>query len=388
MLMYTPGYQTKGGSNMNPQTVFCPNLACAARGQQGQGNIGVHSRQERRYRCEVCGGSFSATKGTLFYRLRTDSVQVMLVIALLAYGCPLPAIVKAFGFDERTVKEWWRRSGEHCRQVHEHMVEQRQFDLQQVQADEIKAKVQGGSVWLAMAMMVSTRLWLGGVISPRRDYALIEQLVAKVRGMALCRPLLLAVDGLVSYVGAFQAAFRSPLPRHGQPGRPQLVAWPDIVIVQVVKQRTAAGLDIMRRIVQGSAPLVAQLLHRSQGGGVINTAYIERLNATFRQRLACLARRTRCLAQQQATLTAGMYVVGCFYNFCDVHESLRLRLWITPRRYHWVQRTPAMAANLTDHCWTPAELLTFKVPPPPWTPPPRRGPRSKQTQALVARWCS
>ena len=169
----------------------------------------------------------------------------------------------------------------------------------------------------------------------------------------------------------------------------QLVAWSDIAIVQVVKHRTAAGLDIVRRIVQGSAPAVTQLLTRSQGGGVINTAYIERLNATFRQRLACLARRTRSLAQQQATLTAGgMYVVGCFYNFCDEHESLRLRLWITERRYRWVQRTPAMAAKLTDHCWTPAELLTFKVPPPPWTPPPRRGPQSKQTKALVARWCS
>ena len=138
-------------------------------------------------------------------------------------------------------------------------------------------------------------------------WKLIAKLAAKVRGMALCRPLLLAVDGLVSYVSAFRAAFRSPLPRHGQPGRPQLVAWSDIAIVQVVKHRTAAGLDIVRRIVQGSAPAVTQLLTRSQGGGVINTAYIERLNATFRQRLACLARRTRSLAQQQATLTAGMY---------------------------------------------------------------------------------
>ena len=206
---------------MNPQGVFCPNLACPARGQQGQGNISVHSQKERRYGCAVCQQTFSVTKGTLFYRLRTDSVQVMLVITLLAYGCPLPVIVKAFGFDERTVKAWWQRSGEHCRQVHERLVEQRQFDLQQVQADEIKVKIQGGSVWMAMALMVSTRLWLGGVISARRDTALITQLVAKVRGMALCRPLLLAVDGLVSYVGAFQAAFRSPLPRFGQRGRPQ-----------------------------------------------------------------------------------------------------------------------------------------------------------------------
>lgn len=268
------------------------------------------------------------------------------------------------------------------------MVEQRQFDLEQVQADEIKAKIQGGNVWMAMAMMVSTRLWLGGVISPSRDYALIEQLVAKVRHMALCRPLLLAVDGLASYVSAFQAAFRSPLPRHGQPGRPKLVDWPNITIVQVVKHRTASGLDIVRRIVQGSETLVVRLLLGSQGGGVINTAYIERLNATFRQRLACLARRTRYLIQDKATLTAGMFIVGCFYNFCDEHESLRKPLWITERRKHWVQRTPAMAAGLTDHRWTPTELFAFKVPPPPWSPPTRRGRPSKQTLALVKRWAS
>ncbi|MCJ7555975.1 MAG: hypothetical protein MUP90_03555 [Gammaproteobacteria bacterium] len=373
---------------MNPQAVFCPNIDCPARGKEGKGNIGVHSRREERYICQVCGQTFSGTKGTLFYRLRTDSERVMLVITLLAYGCPLQAIVKAFGFDERTVKDWWQRSGEHCHAVHEHLIEAGQFDLQQVQADEIKAKIQGGSLWMAMAMMVSTRLWLGGVISPTRDYALIEQLAVKIRRIARCRPLLLAVDGLVSYVRAFQSAFRSPLPRRGQPGRPKLVAWCDIVIVQVVKRRTTPGLDIVRRIAQGSEPLVAQLLHSSQGGGVINTAYIERLNATFRQRLACLARRTRYLVQQQATLTAGMYIVGCFYNFCDEHESLRKPLWITERRCHWVQRTPAMAAGLTDHRWTPSELLTFKVPPPPWSPPPRRGRPSKQTLALVARWCS
>ena len=94
---------------------------------------------------------------------------------------------------------------------------------------------------MAMAMMVPTPLWLEGVISLTHDYALIVQLVAKVRRMALCCPLLLAVDGSVSYVSAFQAAFCSPLPRHGQPGRSKLVAWPDIVIVQVVKHRTAAA---------------------------------------------------------------------------------------------------------------------------------------------------
>ena len=31
---------------MDPTTVFCPNLACHARGQTGQGNIGIHSRKD------------------------------------------------------------------------------------------------------------------------------------------------------------------------------------------------------------------------------------------------------------------------------------------------------------------------------------------------------
>ena len=114
---------------MNPQTVFCPNIDCPARGLTGKGNIGVHETKDSRYMCHEGKKTFSATKDTLFYRLRTDATTMRLVITLLAYGCPLQAIVKAFGFDERTVKEWWRRSGEHCRVVHEHMIEQRQFDL-------------------------------------------------------------------------------------------------------------------------------------------------------------------------------------------------------------------------------------------------------------------
>ena len=373
---------------MNPQKVFCPKIECMARGQQGKGNIEIHSRKEKRYICRVCGKSFSATKGTIFYRLRTDPKIVIQVVTLLAYGCPVQAIVQAFELDERTVKSWHVRAGEHCQSVHEHIVEESELDLEQVQADEIKAKMHGRSVWMAMAIMVSTRLWLGGVISERRDKGLIDALVAKVRMMARCRPLLLAVDGLVTYVGAFQRAFRSPLPKHGAPGRPRLVAWPDIVIVQVVKKRSAKQFDIVRRIVQGTQEQVAELLHVSQGGGVINTAYIERLNATFRQRLASLSRRNRCPAQQESTLTAGMYLVGCFYNFCDYHHSLRIGLWVTNWRRHWVQRTPAMAAALADHRWSPDELFRFKVPPLPWTPPKRRGRPSKQMLELIESWAS
>lgn len=372
---------------MNLEKIFCPNLSCPARGQCQRGNISVFSQKEKRCYCKVCEQTFSITKGTIFYRLQTDPQTVLLVIALLANGCPRQAIVAAFGFDERTVKDWWQRAGRHCQGVHEHQVGQSQLDLQQVQQDEIKVKTQGGTLWLAMAMMVSSRLWLGGVVSPRRDLNLIQRLVDRVRAIALYRPLLIAVDGLASYVTAVRQAFRTKLPRYGQTGRAKLKAWTDLAIVQVVKQRSAERLVIDRRVVQGTLPLIARLINLSQGRGGINTAYIERLNATFRQRLAILTRRSRALARQPQTLELSIYVLGCLYNFCTYHESLRQPFYLAHGGQRWLRRTPAIAAGLTDHCWTLEELFNFRVPPPRWTPPKQRGPISKQTLALVEQWC-
>lgn len=374
---------------MNPQELFCPMMACPARGQTGKGNIHIHSLKDKRCICDICGQTFTTTKGTIFYRLRTNPKIVMCVIVLLAYGCPIQAIVKAFHLDERTVRDWHKRAGQHCQQVHEHLVGSKPHDLEQVQADEIKAKTLKGTLWMAFAIWVPTRLWLGGVVSPKRDMELIQSLADKVRQMALCRPLLLAVDGLASYVSAFRDAFRSKFPRQaGEIGRCKMVSWSDICIVQVVKQRVEGVLHVERRIAQGAKDMIESLIQQTQGKGVINTAFIERLNATFRQRIAPLARRSRNLAQQAETLVAGMYLVGCFYNFCDYHHRLRLRLSVGSFGYRWVHRTPAIAAKLTDHQWTPTELLYFKVPPPRWSMPIQRGRPSAAMLKLAQQWAA
>jgi len=359
---------------MSSTQLFCPNIECPARGQAEKNNISVHDQKKKRYICHVCERTFSATKGTLFYRLRTEPKTVLLVIALLVYGCPVQAIVQAFGIDERTVRNWWQRAGIHCQKFHERMLDQNQLELGQVQADEIKAKTQKGSIWMAMAMMVSTRLWLGGAVSVNRDTSLLQELAQQVRRIALCRPLLIAVDGLNTYLSVFRDAFRSGIPRSkGQTGRMTLIEWPNILIVQVIKSKQAGVLNIKRVIVQGQASVIEQIIRASQGKGGINTAYIERLNATFRQRLACLFRRTRFLARQSRTLQASMYVLGCVYNFCDSHKSLRLRLSVGWLGFRWVQRTPALAAQLTDHRWSLEELFTTKTPPPPWIKKQGRG---------------
>jgi transposase-like protein/IS1 family transposase len=362
---------------MDPTTVFCPNLACPARGQIGQGNSGIHSRKDKRFLCTACPKTFSATKGTVFYRLRTSAETVVLVVTLLAHGCPVQAIVAAFGFDERTVADWWARAGRQGQAVQEYLVAQPQ-DLGHVQADELRVKKPGGIVWMALAMMVTTRLWLGGEGSEQRDMSLRRHLLERGRPCAAHRPLVVCTDGLVSYIRAMRETFRAPV-HTGKGGRPRRRPWRNVLIAQVVKRyERRRVVETERRLVDGTPARVETLRRRSQGGGVSNTADIERLNATFRERLAPLARRCRGLARHTLTLRHGMYLSGTVYNFCTPHASLA----------HAGRRTTlAMAAGITDHCWSVQELLSVHVPPPRWTPPTQRGRPSHALKRLMAQWC-
>jgi hypothetical protein len=361
---------------MDPATTFCPHLAGAARGQTGQGNIGIHACTDKRLLCTVCHKTFRATTGTACYRLRTPAETVALVLTLLAHGCPLQAIVVAFGFDERTVAAWGTRAGRPGQAVQEHLVEQPR-DLGQVQADAIRVKQQGGIGWLALAMMVKTRWWRASEVSEQRDMPLIRRLIARVKRCAAPRPLVVCPDGLVSDIRAIRETVREPV-HTGQGGRPRLRRWRTIVLAQVVKRyERRRVLATERRLIDGTPARVETLRCRSQGEGVSKTADIERLHATLRERLAALTRRGRALARPTLTLQHGMYRIGTVYNFCTPPASLA---------YAGCGTTPAMAAGITDHCWTVQELLSFHVPPRRWTPPKQRGRPSHALKRLIAQW--
>ena len=357
---------------MDSHAVFCPNPDCPARGQMDEGNICIHARTPLRYRCTVCSKTFSARAGTPFYHRSTAEATITLILTLLAHGCPLAAIVIAFGVQRQTVSAWLDAAGAQSEAVHRQFVCQPR-DLGAIQADEIRVKQQGTVVWLAMAMQAATRLWLGGVVSPRRDGALIARLCALIKACALPAPLLVCVDGFAAYVQQIRRMARSPQPRDGRRGRCRLVEWSGLVIGQVVKRREAGRvIGVTRRLAHGTARGAARLL----GAGTIQTAYIERLNGTFRARLASLARRTRGLGRTVARLERGMWLVGTLYNFCTPHDSLACG------------QTPAMAAGIADHVWSMDELLHHRVPPDRWQPPKKWGRRTKVEQALVERWAA
>jgi transposase-like protein len=354
---------------MGPQRQFCPNFYCPHRGKTGQGNIRTHSRKEGRLRCATCGKTFAATKNAPFYRLHKPHDLAATVLTLLAHGCPLQAAVEAFGIDERTVASWQEKAGLHCQRFHELHVQQGRVDAQHAQADELWAKVVGRRVWVAMALAVPSRLWLGGVSSRRRDRRLLAALVAAVKACLPTLAVLVCVDGLASYATAFARASRHREPRRGRPGRCRLVVEPGLLIGQVVKRRARwRVVGVVRRVVRGTGEAVAGVLARTGAGGGVNAAYIERLNATFRGCLSGLVRRGRALLREEGRLRAGTYLVGCAYNWCRAHASPGGAAG---------GRTPAMAAGLTDRRWGLGEVLAARPPPARWKAP-RKRPRRRR----------
>ena len=156
-------------------------------------------------------------------------------------------------------------------------------------------------------------------------------------------------------------------------GRPRLVLPVGFQLAQVVKHSAKRHvIGVSRRVLRGTLDGIEAVLTAPATGTVINTAYIERLNATFRAHLAPLTRRGRAITRTEAALTAGMWLVGTAYNFCWPHDSLR-QLAPAPASRKWLLRTPAMAAGLADHPWTLQELLRLQIPLPRWIPPKRRG---------------
>lgn len=120
--------------------------------------------------------------------------------------------------------------------------------------------------------------------------------------------------------------------------------------VKMVKQRQngrVIGVDI--RVVYGDETEVLAAL-----GG--STAYVERTHLTMRQFNARLHRKTLAFSKNWHHHRAAATWEDLYYNLALPNKTLKIEAKNDPNR-KWIKRTPAMAADLTDHIWTVKELL-------------------------------
>ena len=99
---------------------FCPNEACERYGDVANARVirfGQTAKGTQRFRCQVCGGTFSETTGTLFHRKHTPRQDILESLALLAEGVRISSIARVKGFKEDTILGWLRAAAHHAEQI-------------------------------------------------------------------------------------------------------------------------------------------------------------------------------------------------------------------------------------------------------------------------------
>lgn len=146
---------------------------------------------------------------------------------------------------------------------------------------------------------------------------------------------------------------------------------PELRYAVVVKQRENGHLEeVSTHIVYGTPEQIAAAIEASPVSATISTYGVERNNLTIRQHSRRVGRRVNAFSKERGFLEDQLALSFAYYHFVIPHRGLRQRLeHPVPTKgtrgspKSWRERTPAMAAGLTDHIWTMDELLSFRAPP-------------------------
>jgi transposase-like protein len=116
---------------------FCWNEAGPAYGQGGKGNIiknGKTDKGVQRYRCQTCQQTFTATKGTLFYRCRHSEEEIVECMAMLGDRNRLAAIHRMKGIKEETIARWMERAATQVERIEEQLLGPKKLNRVQMEA--------------------------------------------------------------------------------------------------------------------------------------------------------------------------------------------------------------------------------------------------------------
>jgi IS1 family transposase len=375
---------------------YCPVPDCAYHGWLGRGNLRANGHPGgqpwRQLQCVSCHGYFSETHGTIFHGKRSSPELIVRVMACLAEGLGIRGTARVFEIDPNTVLSWLVEAAEQLQAFSAYFLHE--LHLNQIQLDELYAvlgALRDGTVSAAEAIESLSRSphWVWTAMDPQSKLLLSVQVGERTLAMAQamlhqiaqllapgCVPLFLS-DGYAHYLTAIVTHFGHWVqpPRRqarGAAPQPRWMPVPALLYAQVVKtMRRRRLVAVKHRVVFGTKAAVEQVL--AACGWQINTAFVERLNLSLRQRVAALRRRSATSCKGEDGLRQQLALFQVYHNFVLPHTSLRQAL-AGPLSTHgmgsakvWQPCTPAMAAGLTDCVWTLREVLLYRVPP--WPQP-------------------
>jgi IS1 family transposase len=218
-----------------------------------------------------------------------------------------------------------------------------------------------GDCWDYIALDPRSRLVvsaLHGKRTPEHVELLVRDFFRRTEGRLM---ELMTSDENPAYAEAILAVYgREVQPqRQGRRGRqPKPVRQVAEELTYATVHKTREGhrvVDVEARLIYGAEEGLAAALAGSPVSDAVNTVYVERHNGTDRNRNARKVRKTYCFSKDWDVHEAVSYFALYSYNFCWTVRTLREG----DRQTGYRQRTPAMAAGLTDHIWTLKEWLSY-----------------------------
>lgn len=299
--------------------------------------FGKHRNGLQRFRCRQCRKTFTEDHANPLGDMRLPLDKALSVLKLLVEGMSIRSIERVTEVNRDTVLRLLVFAGERCA----HLLDEKMRNLKckLIQCDEIwtfcfkKQKrvrqddpAEFGDQWIFCAIDAETKLIPCYAVG-KRTKATTETLIGDL-SERLANRVQITTDGFRFYVNAIENSFGS-----------------DVDFAQLVKlygdygQHDSATKYSPSQILE----VISKIMQGNPDESKISTSYIERQNLTIRMMMRRFTRLTNAFSKKAENLKAAVALHFAFYNFCRVHQTLRV--------------TPCMEHGITDHVWTIAELL-------------------------------
>ena len=316
----------------------CPNKDCQYHGQMNKGNISsistymTESGKRRIFKCSHCKETFSETRDTVFFDLRTPEEKVIMALKIILVKVSLSGICFVLTVKEETILDWLNRAYQKAEEINKVLL--KELPITEVQLDEmwsfVKRKISekakddkespqeatDGRQWIWVSYAPEFRLILGTVVGPRTYETAL--LLIQITAMIVIGVPCFFSDGFGCYLPALIECYHKikSFPKTGKQGRPKnpvKEVHPDLVYGQVVKERKGGKIVNITYRIKCGAKRLAKL------GLKISTTLLERVNLTLRQSLAPLGRKTLSFSKKRENLKKQTIFRPSFTNLFAPH---------------------------------------------------------------------
>jgi transposase-like protein len=298
---------------------------------------GKHRNGLRRFRCPKCRKAYTEPHERTLGTMYISPEKSALAIRLLVEGNSIRSTERITGMDRNTILSLIVKAGDRCQTLFVEKIVN--LAVTDVQADEIWGFVQKkeghkteedgaevGDAYCFVGMERSSKMVLAfhlGKRTAKSTDTFIGKLAYAIHPD--CR-FQLTTDGFSPYVSAVKMLLR---------GRVDYAQQVKVYGVSREGEQRYSPAEVVEVVTN-------EIVGRPRRDR-ISTSHIERQNLSIRMGMRRMTRLTNAFSKKWENLEAAYALWFAYYNWCRVHQTLRV--------------TPAMEAGITDHVWTITELI-------------------------------